>query len=212
MKFRPSPATVAWLTPPVVAALARTWRYREEGSTAWRELLAAGQPFAAALWHETLLMPLWRHRHLGVAIVVSEARDGQYLADAASRLGFPAVRGSSTRGGGKALLSAVRWMQEGGRVAFTPDGPRGPRRELKPGVVAAAQQAGAPIVVVHAVPARAWRFRSWDRFVVPRPFTQIRIRYSDPIEVAPGPEGLAQGIKDTAGALARLSRELGERE
>lgn len=210
MKFQPSPATVARFTPPVVGALARTWRYREEGSPAWRGLLAAGQPFAVALWHETLLMPLWRHRHLGVAIVVSEARDGQYLADTAARFGFPALRGSSTRGARKALLGAVRWLEAGGRVAFTPDGPRGPRRELKPGVVAAAQQAGAPIVAVHAVPARAWRFRSWDRFVVPRPFTLVRIGYSDPIEVAPGPEGLARGIEETAEALARLARQLGE--
>lgn len=212
MKFRPSPAAVARLAPPVVGALARTWRFREAGSPAWRELLAARRPFVVALWHDSLLMPLWRHRGLGIAIVVSEARDGQYLADVAARFGFTAVRGSSTRGGSRALLGARRVLEAGGIVAFTPDGPRGPRRVLKPGVVAAAQQAGVPIVPVHAVPARAWRFRSWDRFRVPKPFTRVRIGYGAPIAVAPGEAGLAEGVAATWGALDRLAGELGETE
>jgi lysophospholipid acyltransferase (LPLAT)-like uncharacterized protein len=210
VRLRPSPAAVARLAPPVVAALARTWRFREEGSPAWRGLVAAGRPLVVALWHDILLMPLWRHRNLGVAIVVSEARDGQYLADVAARFGFDAVRGSSTRGGSRALLGALRVLQAGRMVAFTPDGPRGPRRVLKPGVVAAAQQAGVPIVAVHAVPDRAWRFRSWDRFCVPQPFTRVRIGYSEPLLVAPGEAGLAAGVAATESALGRLAAELGE--
>lgn len=212
MKLRPSPATVARFAPPVVGALARTWRFREEGSQAWRAFLAARRPFVVALWHDILLMPLWRHRDLGVAIVVSEARDGQYLADVAARFGFGAVRGSSTRGGSKALLGARRVLEAGGVVAFTPDGPRGPRRVLKPGVVAAAQQAGVPVVPVHAVPDRAWRFGSWDRFTVPKPFARVRIGYGEPIFVAPGEAGLRAGADATAGTLERLARELGETE
>lgn len=203
---------VARLAPPVVGALARTWRYRQEGSDAWRALLGARRPFVVALWHDILLMPLWRHRGLGVVIMVSEARDGQYLADVAARFGFGAVRGSSTRGGPKALLGALRVLDQGGVVAFTPDGPRGPRRVLKPGVVAAAQQAGVPIVPVHAVPDRAWRFRSWDRFCVPKPFARVRIGYAEPILVAPGDAGLAAGVEAVVGALDGLAHELGETE
>ncbi len=210
MKLRPAPATVARLAPPVVGALARTWRYREEGSEAWRGLLSERRPFVVALWHDILLMPLWRHRDLGVAIVVSEARDGRYLADVATRFGFGAIRGSSTRGGSKALLGARRVLEGGGVVAFTPDGPRGPRRVLKQGVVAAAQQAGVPIVAVHAVPDRAWRFRSWDRFCVPKPFTRVRIGYGAPILVAPGESGLAAGVAEVVAALDGLARNLGE--
>lgn len=210
MKFRPSAATVARLAPLVVGALARTWRYRLEGSDAWRGLLAARRPFVVALWHDILLMPLWRHRDLGIVIVVSEARDGQYLADVAARFGFGAVRGSTTRGGAKALLGALRVLDQGGIVAFTPDGPRGPRRVLKPGVVAAAQQAGVPIIPLHAVPDRAWRFRSWDRFCLPKPFARVRIGYGEPILVAPGEAGLAAGIGAVVGALTGLARDLGE--
>ncbi|HSE28497.1 MAG TPA: lysophospholipid acyltransferase family protein [Gemmatimonadales bacterium] len=212
MRLRPSPATVARLAPPIVGALARTWRYREEGDQAWRGFLAARRPFVVALWHDILLMPLWRHRDLGVAIVVSEARDGQYLADVAARFGFGAVRGSSTRGGSKALLGALRVLGEGGVVAFTPDGPRGPRRVLKPGVVAAAQQAGVPVVPVHAVPDRAWRFRSWDRFCLPKPFARVRLGYGTPVDVAPGAAGLSAGVAAVVGALDRLARDLGETE
>ncbi len=210
MRLRPAPATVARLAPPLVGALARTWRYRQEGSEAWRGLLAERRPFVVALWHDILVMPLWRHRDLGIVIVVSEARDGQYLADVATRFGFGAVRGSSTRGGSKALLAALRVLGQGGIVAFTPDGPRGPRRVLKPGVVAAAQQAGVPIVPLHAVPDRAWRFRSWDRFCLPKPFARVRIGYGEPIRVAPGTAGLAAGTDAVAGALAGLAHDLGE--
>lgn len=210
MKLRLAPATVARLAPPVIGALARTWRFREEGSGDWRGLVAARRPFVVALWHDILLMPLWRHRNLGVAIVVSEARDGQYLADVAARFGFGAVRGSSTRGGSKALLGALRRLEAGGIVAFTPDGPRGPRRVLKPGVVAAAQQAGVPIIPVHAVPDRAWRFGSWDRFCLPQPFARVRIGYGAPIAVAAGEVGFAAGVAATAEALQRLANQLGE--
>ncbi len=210
MRLRPAPATVARLAPPLVGALARTWRYRQEGSEAWRGLLAERRPFVVALWHDILVMPLWRHRDLGIVIVVSEARDGQYLADVATRFGFGAVRGSSTRGGSKALLAARRVLGQGGIVAFTPDGPRGPRRVLKPGVVAAAQQAGVPIVPLHAAPDRAWRFRSWDRFCLPKPFARVRIGYGEPIRVAPGAAGLAAGTDAVAGALAGLAHDLGE--
>ena len=78
------------------------------------------------LWHEALLPLLWHHRRQAIAIVVSEARDGQYLADFAASLGYRTVRGSSTRGAARALLGAVRELQAGHAVAFTPDGPAGP--------------------------------------------------------------------------------------
>ena len=102
----------------------------------------ARRPHVFLLWHEALLPLLWHHRNQAIMIVVSEAREGQYLADFAASLGYRPVRGSSTRGAARALLGAVRELQAGHSVAFTPDGPRGPRRELKPGVVAAAQRGG----------------------------------------------------------------------
>ena len=157
------------------------------------------------LWHEVLLPLLWHHRDQGVAIVVSENRDGQYLADFARALGYRTVRGSSSRGAARALLGAVRELKEGHSVAFTPDGPRGPRRELKPGVVAAAQRGGGIIVPVHARADRAWRLDSWDRFLMPKPGARVTVTYGRPFEVEPGDEGLASGLAEAGVRLAEIA-------
>src|SRR5215210_572132 len=130
--------------------LASTWRVTVANEERWRTLHRAGRPHVFLLWHEVLLPLLWQHRAQGITIVVSEARDGQYLSDLAVALGYRAIRGSSTRGGTRALLGAVRALRAGGAVAFTPDGPRGPRRELKPGVIAAAQRGGGYVIPIHA--------------------------------------------------------------
>lgn len=186
-------------------ALASSWRIRLAHEERWRELRDAGRAHVFLLWHEALLPLLWQHRYQGVAIVVSEARDGQYLADLATSLGYRTVRGSSTRGGARALLGAVRALQGAGAVAFTPDGPRGPRRELKPGVVAAAQRGGAVIVPIHAEADRAWRLHSWDRFMIPKPLARVQITYGRPFEVAQGKDGLAEGLARAAVGLTEVS-------
>jgi lysophospholipid acyltransferase (LPLAT)-like uncharacterized protein len=91
-------------------------------------------------------------------------------------------------------------------VAFTPDGPRGPRRELKQGVVAAAQRAAVRILPIHADADRAWRFASWDRFMLPKPFARVRVAYGEPFLVGPGTEGLARGLEDTRIAMDSVVR------
>jgi len=159
------------------------------------------------LWHEALLPLLWQHRGQGVAIVVSEARDGQYLSDLAASLGYHAVRGSSTRGGARALLGAVRELQAGCSIAFTPDGPRGPRRELKPGVIAAAQRGGAVIVPIHAEADRAWRLHSWDRLMIPQPLARVLITYGRPFGIKTGEAGFAEGLEQAALRLDEVSRK-----
>jgi len=195
------------LGPPLASLLARTWRIEVVDDRWWRELTQRGEGFVFVLWHEVLLPLLWRHRKQGVAIVVSEARDGQYLADYAARIGYRLIRGSSTRGGARALLVSVRELRAGTVVAFTPDGPRGPRREMKPGVVAAAQRAGVRILPIHAVADRAWRFRSWDQFMLPKPFARIRIAYGEPFAIGPGEAALGAGVETTAMALTQVARK-----
>jgi lysophospholipid acyltransferase (LPLAT)-like uncharacterized protein len=167
----------------------------------WRALQDSGEPYLFVLWHESLLPLLWRHRKQGIAIVVSEARDGEYLASYAESIGYRLVRGSSTRGAARALLGAVRELKAGHPVAFTPDGPRGPRREVKQGVVAAAQRAGVRILPIHADADRAWRFASWDRFMLPKPFARVRVAYGEPFGIAGGDEGLVQGLERTRVAM-----------
>ena len=194
------------VTLPAVRALATTWRITVAHEERWRALHEAKRPHVFLLWHEALFPLLWQHRNQGVTIVVSEARDGQYLADVAGSLGYRTVRGSSTRGGARALLGAVRELRAAGAVAFTPDGPRGPRRELKPGVVAAAQRGGGVIVPVHAEADRSWRLHSWDRFMIPKPLARVRITYGRPFEVAEGEAGLVEGLARAVEGLDEVSR------
>ncbi|MEP7174956.1 MAG: lysophospholipid acyltransferase family protein [Gemmatimonadales bacterium] len=205
MKLKVPPAAARVLAGPALRVLAASWRIRTVDEARWRPLYEAGRPHVFLLWHEVLLPLLWQHRRQSIVIVVSEARDGQYLADFAASLGYRAVRGSSTRGGARALLGAVRDLQAGSAVAFTPDGPRGPRRELKPGVVAAAQRGGGTIVPLHAEADRAWRLDSWDRLVIPKPGARVRIVYGRPFEVAPGAEGLAAGLVDAEARLREIA-------
>jgi lysophospholipid acyltransferase (LPLAT)-like uncharacterized protein len=195
------------LVSPAIRALASSWRVRTIHEERWRRLYRAGRPHVFLLWHEALLPLLWQHRRQDIAIVVSEAREGQYLSDFASLLGYRSLSGSSTRGGARALLGAVRELQSGHAVAFTPDGPRGPRRELKPGVVKAAQRGGAPIVPLHAEADRAWRLHSWDRLIIPKPLARVWITYGQPFEVAPGESGFAAGMERAAEELHEVSRK-----
>jgi lysophospholipid acyltransferase (LPLAT)-like uncharacterized protein len=209
VKLRVPPAAARMVAGPAFRALAASWRISTSDEPRWRALYEARRPHVFLLWHEVLLPLLWQHRRQSITIVVSEARDGQYLADFAASLGYRAVRGSSTRGASRALLGAVRELQAGHAVAFTPDGPRGPRRELKPGVVAAAQRGGGIIVPLHAEADRAWRLDSWDRFTIPKPGARVRIVYGRPFEVAPGDAGLAAGLADAEERLREIAGSQG---
>ena len=205
MKLEVPPAAARLLAGPALRLLALSWRITTVDEERWRPLYVARRPHVFLLWHEVLLPLLWQHRRQSITIVVSEARDGQYLAEFAAALGYRAVRGSSTRGAARALLGAVRELQAGYAVAFTPDGPRGPRRELKPGVVAAAQRGGGVVVPLHAEADRAWRLDSWDRFMIPKPGARVRIRYGRPFEVAAGEAGLAAGLADAEERLREIA-------
>ena len=127
------------------------------------------------------------------------------MSDFARVLGYRSIRGSSSKGAARALLAAVRELQGGSSVAFTPDGPRGPRRELKPGVVAAAQRGGGVIVPVSARADRAWRLDSWDRFLVPKPGAKVTVTYGRPFEVSPYDGGLAVGLGEAGVRLGEIA-------
>jgi lysophospholipid acyltransferase (LPLAT)-like uncharacterized protein len=205
VRLRLSPGVARTVVGPLLETLARSWRIRLDHEERWRDIYRAGRSHVFLLWHEALLPLLWQHRGQGVAIVVSEAREGQYLSDFAASLGYRSLHGSSTRGGARALLGAVRELQAGHAVAFTPDGPRGPRRELKPGVVAAAQRGGAVVVPIHAEAERAWRLHSWDRLMIPKPLTRVWIRYGRPFEVGPGETGFSEGVELATARLGEVS-------
>jgi lysophospholipid acyltransferase (LPLAT)-like uncharacterized protein len=205
VKLKVPPGAARVVAGPAFRALAASWRIRTVEEGRWRPLYEARRPHVFLLWHEALLPLLWQHRRQAIAIVVSEARDGQYLADFAATLGYRAVRGSSTRGAARALLGAVRELRAGSAVAFTPDGPLGPRRVLKPGIVAAAQRGAYIVVPLHAEADRAWRLDSWDRFMIPKPGARVRILYGRPFEVAPGDAGLAAGLAKAEERLREIA-------
>ena len=189
------------LGPPAIRCLAWTWRIEVVRPERWSGLLEARRPYVLLSWHDALLPVLWHHRRLGIAALVSEARDGEYLASLARLLGYRTIPGSSTRGAVRALRGAIRALRNGVSIGLTPDGPRGPRRVVKPGVVAAAGRGGAWIVPVHAEARPAWRAKSWDRFLVPPPFARVRLAYGEPFALERGPGGRQAG-------LARVTREL----
>ncbi len=201
------PVVVRTAAIPLVRMLARSWRYRLEGEGCGLARSKQRSRVAFVVWHEALLPLMWLHRNEAVAIVVSEARDGQYLADFADAAGYELLRGSSTRGGVKALLGAVRALEAGGTVAMTPDGPRGPRRELKPGILAAAARSGATLIPVHAEADRAWRLRSWDRFMIPKPFARVRVVYGEPFPVTAGPDAEARAMDRMRESMDHVARK-----
>jgi lysophospholipid acyltransferase (LPLAT)-like uncharacterized protein len=141
----------------------------------------AVERFIYAFWHESLLAPA--KIRTGVQIMISQSADGELIAQVCRRLGIGVVRGSSSRDGAQGLLDMLR-VGGGLHLALTPDGPRGPRRRVQPGVVLLASCTGLPIVPVGVGFTRAWRARSWDRFAVPWPFSTVVGVLGEPIRVA----------------------------
>ncbi len=139
-----------------------------------------GKPLLGLCWHGHLLVFAYYHRHAGLATLISQSRDGEYIARVTERWGYTVVRGSSSRGGTGALREMVRVMRAGHSLAVTPDGPRGPRRKLKPGALLAARLSGVPVIPTAAAATRAWWLGGWDRFLVPKPLARVRLVYGEP--------------------------------
>jgi hypothetical protein len=208
VKIRLPRALVQWGAGPLVTGIASTWRMEVRHGERWQAARATSGPRLFLLWHEALLPLLWHHRHQGIAIVVSRARDGQYLIDYALRLGYQAIEGSSHRGKVAAMRGSLRALEEGALVAITPDGPRGPRRKLKTGGLAAAQSTGATVFTAHAEARPARRLRSWDRFVIPAPFARVRVTYGPAFTVGPGADGIRDAAERAVRDLAALEQEI----
>lgn len=167
----------------VLRALGRTWRFRAKNAEVVARLRAARQPIIFALWHGEMLPLLYYHQRQGVSVLISEHGDGELIARVATSYGYRTVRGSTSRGAARALLGLVRELEEGHDLAITPDGPRGPAHSFAAGTVIVAQRGKAPIVptVVHV--DKAWRLKSWDRFMIPKPFARITVAYGEPFTI-----------------------------
>jgi len=163
-----------------IKALAGTWRYRIIDGDYIDGLRRENVPALFALWHGEMLPLLWHHRNEGIAVVVSEHKDGEIIARILEWLGYSLIRGSTSRGAARALLGLVRTLKSGQDAAITPDGPRGPRHKFAPGAVIAANRAGTPILPIVAHVDRCWQLSSWDGFLIPKPFARITVAYGPP--------------------------------
>lgn len=179
----------------LIRLLGSTWRLRDvaaKGTAAGHTLPG---PAVFAFWHEALFSCAYRFRGLGIAILISRSFDGELMARTVERLGFVAVRGSSSRGGASGLRRMAEAYNAGHICAFTADGPRGPRRLAKPGAAQLAELAGAGWVgCFHAEPRRAWRLGSWDRFAVPKPFTTVCFGWPEHLH-SPSQEAVQTGLE-----------------
>ncbi len=144
-------------------------------------------PFVVLFWHGELLMAPFIFRKMRppmpVNVMISDHFDGELITRVIAPFGLGTIRGSSRKGGAKALIAALRKVKEGESVGITPDGPKGPRHSVGDGAIVIAQKADIPIVVLNCRPSRYWRARSWDRFVVPKPFGSIEFFASEPFRV-----------------------------
>jgi len=162
-------------------------------------------PFIYAFWHQRLLLFAHTHRFQGVTVLISRHADGELIAKTIEALGFGTVRGSTTRGGAAALNELRRL--KGVDLAVTPDGPRGPRHRVRGGIIFLAAATGYPILPATVSYERCWRFRSWDRFMLPHPFTRALVRAADPFPV---PEAAVEDVEPYRRRLEEIMRRITE--
>jgi lysophospholipid acyltransferase (LPLAT)-like uncharacterized protein len=203
-RYRAWVALAAFLGALFIRALGRTWRISTEGP----DPFAAPPPVVGALWHQGLLVAAYRWRGRGVAVPVSQSRDGELIEGVLRRLGFAgSPRGSSSRGGTALLRSMIRLTREGTVVAVLPDGPRGPARTAKPGVVALAAATGAALVPVGVAARPALRFGSWDRALLPLPFARVHCCYGAALRVPKSTHDLEAHCRELEACLDRVTEE-----
>jgi hypothetical protein len=178
-------AVVPRLVWALLSIVGRTWRFEviaEEGV----EPIVFGQRSPAKIfcfWHQCVLPCTLYFRHSLAVILISRSFDGELITRILRMFSFDAVRGSSSRGGGEGLLGLKDILEQGGTAIFTADGPRGPIYQTKMGPIRLADLAGVPIGVFHLEPEHAWTMRSWDRFLVPKPFTRIVVSWAQWVHV-----------------------------
>lgn len=176
-------ALIPRLVAPVMRGLGRTWRCETIGIEQFDACIREGRAPIIACWHQVILPGtlFWRDR--GIVILASRNFDGEWITRTLVRFGFSAVRGSSSRGGARALGTLSRELRRGSAVAITMDGPRGPARHAHPGALWLARQTGHPILPFHLAASPAWHLGSWDRGLVPKPRSRVVMVVGEPFYV-----------------------------
>lgn len=162
----------------ILFLLGSTWRFRVSGTP------PPGTRCIYTFWHRNILPLAFSRRGEEIVVMISSSRDGELIAGPVEVLGFQTTRGSSTRGGSKAVRELIRLSRKHS-IVIVPDGPKGPSMRMKPGVVHIARYTGLPVVPVGVDIESEWTLRSWDRFRIPKPFSRIRVIYGDPVMIDP---------------------------
>jgi lysophospholipid acyltransferase (LPLAT)-like uncharacterized protein len=164
------------------------------------------RPLIGSFWHSCIIPATYICRDLGVRVMSSNSYDGEYMGRIIHKFGFVAVKGSSSRNAVRALLGLRRSLGDGWTVAFTLDGPRGPRHKVKPGPVALARSSGVPLTMFHAAVDKAWVLNSWDRMMIPRPFSRVLLRFGRliPVPVDASDEDVERYTGELQAALDRV--------
>jgi len=202
---------IGWLGAVLLRALGASWRCSIEGDNPLR---SGAPPILGVFWHRNMLIGAYLFRDRGYGVPVSRSRDGELIASVLRRLGYSdPPRGSSTRGGAAALRALARLVSAGTTVSIQTDGPRGPARRSKPGVVALARLTGADIVAIGFSASPCLRFRSWDGTLLPLPFARVVCRFEAhfPVPADSTPEREAEVLAALDHALNRTTDELDDR-
>jgi lysophospholipid acyltransferase (LPLAT)-like uncharacterized protein len=199
-------SNTAWA---VVAGIARTLRVTVVNNTEVDRRLASGEGQLIVTWHGRTLIPLIYFRNKAIVSMVSPSRDGEIQYRLHRRYGWDAVRGSSGRDATRAVLGAVKRLRAGVTIAVAPDGPKGPAGSVQAGALYLAWKSGCPIMPIGVSATRAWQMGSWDRFMIPKPFTRIVLVFGEPIV---RPDGVGEEwIRDAGAILADSINDLQRR-
>ena len=193
----------------LVALLGSTLRWKAEGLEHLDAIAANGKRPVMAFWHGRILPATYYFRHRGIVVITSENFDGEWIAGIIERFGFGTARGSTSRGGRKALLQLTRDLAAGKPAGFTVDGPRGPARVSQPGAVWLSKATGNPVLPFHLEASRHWTLDSWDRTQIPKPFSTVAIAMGAPFQVPADTD--AEGIEQACRTLDARLRQLESR-
>lgn len=199
---------ISWANYCAIALIGPTLRY----SISWEEPpmppdVIFEKPVIYAFWHRAVFASAWLWRKTGLAIMVSRSFDGEYIARTIERFGFVAIRGSSSRGGAQALLGMRTQLERGNSAVFTIDGPRGPKYVAKPGPVLLARASAAPIAAFYVAIDNPWVLNTWDRLMIPRPFSKVLVRFSAKMRVPAdaGDQQMSEFHRQLQAALDRVT-------
>ena len=168
---------------PLFRALGSTYRWRVEGFAHYESIVASGKQPIFAFWHGRILPAtlFWKNR--GIVVITSQNFDGEWIAGIIRRFGYGTARGSTSRGGARALVQLRRDLAAGKPAAFTVDGPRGPARVAQPGALFLAGATGHPVLPFHIECSSAWTMSSWDQTQIPKPYARVHVCIGSPLWV-----------------------------